>query len=153
MVEDIFSWDVLLRESQDMLAQQLHMAYQELNPAAKDWQDLSEDFRDSNRQAADHIPIKLRALGYHLEKGTRPGRINQFETKNKEVLARMEHARFCAERWLAGWTCGPQTIREKKINRTLVKWDDLPPDERLKDHGQINAIPNALYKMGLGIYR
>lgn len=153
MIEDIFNWGVLLRESQDMLAREFHEAYRVLYPAAKKWEDLSEEFRDSNRQAADHIPVKLRALGYHLEKATTPGRIRGFQKEQIELLAKMEHARFCAERRLAGWTYGPETIRERKINRTLVKWDDLPPEEREKDHGQINAIPAALYRMGLGIYR
>ncbi len=72
MVEDIFSWDVLLRESEDTVAQALHTDYQDRHGGVhKDWGDLREDIRDSNRQAVNHIDIKLRALGYHHEKLTK----------------------------------------------------------------------------------
>jgi len=156
MVEDVFSWNVLLHESEDKLARALHDVYRAQNPTGPHpgWEELSEEFRDSNRQAADHIPIKLRALGYHQEPLTnQKARIVSFEEPEVDLLAQMEHTRWCAERYLAGWTYGVTTDRKRKINRCLTEWNKLTPEEQKKDPEQINAISKALYNLGIGIYR
>jgi hypothetical protein len=156
MVEDVFSWNVLLHESEDRLARALHQDFRTQNPNEPhpEWNELSEDFKDSNRQAADHIPLKLRALGYHEEPLTKDKpRILSFEDSEIDLLAQMEHTRWCAERYLSGWTYGEKTDRARKINRNLVPWDKLLPEERKKDPEQINAISKALHSIGFGIYR
>ena len=156
MVEDVFSWNVLLHESEDRLARALHEDFRARNPheSHAGWDELSEEFRDSNRQAADHIPIKVRALGYHLEPMTRDKtRIVGFEDSEIDLLAQMEHTRWCAERYLAGWTYGATTDRKTKANRCLTEWNKLLPEEQEKDPEQINAISSALHSIGLGIYR
>jgi hypothetical protein len=79
------------------------------HPNLRVWEEIDEDLIDSNRQAADHIPVKLRALGYyHVKKGSRdPGElISQFKRKDVELLAKMEHQRWVAEWYLAGWGYG-----------------------------------------------
>lgn len=156
MVEDVFSWDVLLHESEDKLARALHEDFRARNPDQPNpgWDELSEEFRDSNRRAADHIPIKLRALGYHQEQVTKEkARILGFSEPEIDLLARMEHARWCGERYLSGWTYGEKTDRAEKINRNLTEWDQLPREEKKKDPDQINAISSALDSIGVGIYR
>ena len=161
MKEDIYSWDVLLHESEDRLARALHEDFQQQrrsegaldskNPA---WEDLEEDLRESNRHAADHIPIKLRALGYHND-SIKSGktRIERFTEDEIQLLGRMEHSRWCAERWLAGWRRGPEKDVVKKLHPLLIPWNELPPQEQKKDHEQINAIPRVLDSIGQGIYR
>jgi len=161
MREDIFTWDILLRESEDVLAQALHEDFREKRekegkPDAENpgWDKLSEEFKDSNRQAADHIPVKLRALGYHEEiLRSDKQRIMGFTDNELLLLAKMEHARWCAERWLAGWIFGPVTDRPRKISRYLKEWNKLLPEEQKKDFEQIRAIPNVLYRARRGIYR
>ncbi|MGO8797365.1 MAG: NAD-binding protein [Candidatus Sulfotelmatobacter sp.] len=155
MVEDIVNWENLLHENEDKLARALHENFTRQHPNQHvGWDELSEGFRDSNRQAADHIEVKLRALGYHsspLQKEQH--RITKFEAQEIELLAKMEHARWCAERFLDGWTHGDTTDREKKVNRCLVPWAQLPDEEKKKDPEQITAISNALNNIGRGIYR
>ncbi len=155
MVEDIVNWENLLHEEEDNLARALHKNFTRQHPNQHvGWDELGEGFRDSNRQAADHIEIKLRALGYHsapLQKGQH--RITKFEEPEIELLAKMEHARWCAERFLDGWTRGDTTDRDKKVNRCLVPWAQLPDEEKKKDPEQITAIPSALNNIGRGIYR
>jgi hypothetical protein len=161
MLEDIFTWDTLLRESEDRLARTLHEKYREerrkegaLDAENPEWETLPENLKESNRCAADHIPIKLRALGYHYEP-LQPGKdpIDRFTDDEILLLAQMEHLRWYAERWLDGWEYGPDSIPEKKINRCLVKWDRLLPKDQKKDPEQINTISRALNEIGCVIYR
>jgi hypothetical protein len=161
MVEDVYSWNTLLNESEDRLARALHERFQveqrrrdvpdDENP---DWDHLPENLRDSNRQAADHIPIKLRALGYHeepLQSGKE--RIHRFTDDEVFLLSQIEHARWCAERWLDGWDYAPETDRPKKLNENLRPWNELEPTEQRKDPEQINAIVDVLHQVGRGVYR
>lgn len=75
---DIFTGDVILHQSHDILAKKIHEAWLEVAEAdarannqptayGKSWNQLSDEDRDSNREAADHLWAKLRTLGYRLE--------------------------------------------------------------------------------------
>jgi len=158
MREDILTWDTIIRESEDILARALHEKYRAHRaregvdePA---WEELSDTLKDSNRQAAEHIEVKLRALGYHsaTEDAGREA-ITRFTENDFLLLCKMEHSRWCAERWLAGWEYGQQTNRLRKINKCLVPWDDLLPADQQKDREQIEAIPEILSRIGKAIYR
>jgi hypothetical protein len=161
MIEDVFTWDVLLHEEDDQVARGIHDDYRSrhLQQGARTenvpaWDDLSEELRDSNRHAADHIPIKLRALGYHAESLTEGmPRIANFSPDQVVLLAKMEHARWCAERWMDGWKYGAVTHHAKKINKHLLPWEELTSREQSKDREQIEAIPGALLGIRRGIYR
>jgi hypothetical protein len=156
--DESYSIETLLREEQDIIARELHDDFHKRH-GEEPWAELEEDLRDSNRQAADHIPIKLRAFGYRIvpiadwpHHGDK--RITSFDTEIP-ILAEMEHNRWCAERWLAGWQFGNPVDQkekvEKKINRNLVPWEDLDKTEKEKDPEQIRAIPRALEKAGKAI--
>lgn len=156
MEDDVFSLDVMLHESEDKLAQELHRDYIERSGGGQvhpEWDRLPDLYKESNRQAADHIPIKLRALDYvdHPTDESKT-RIEGFEDSQMDLLARMEHARWCAERWLAGWQYGKPTVRELQISEYLVPWEELQHDQRKKDWNQIKAIPEILRSLGRGIY-
>ncbi len=156
MAEDILTWDALFHEGEDAVAKALHEDFRERHPgeAGQDWDRLSEGFKDSNRLAADHIPVKLRAIDCvdgPLQAGREP--IEHFERHEVDLLAQMEHIRWCAERRTAGWQYGPVTDRARKISCCLVPWKDLPPKEQNKDPEQIRAILTALKKVRRGVYR
>ncbi|MEK6260734.1 MAG: RyR domain-containing protein [Planctomycetota bacterium] len=153
MVEDLQSWSVLLHESEDRIARAIHEKYVK-HHGGDSWEALSEDFKESNRHAADHVPVKLRALGYHdaqLEPGA--PRIEHFSDHEKLLMAKMEHERWCAERWLGGWKFGSETNKKLKISKDLVPWERLLPEEEQKDFEQIKALPEILRAIGRGIYR
>jgi hypothetical protein len=146
-----------LRESEDIIANALHVDYQTTvgtESAHPDWADLPEAYKESNRRAADHIPIKLRAIGCHiapLQSGKE--RVQHFTEDERMLLAQMEHVRWCAEKWLDDWRPGAETKREDKINHCLVAWGLLKPKDQTKDFRQIEAIPEILHGRGYGIYR
>lgn len=115
--------------------------------STRDRTELDDGLKDSNRQQADHIDIKLRVLGLEradIAKDPRPAveRIDEIE-----LLAKMEHNRWNAERWLQGWTLGPSN-KPKKITPYLVPWADLPDDIKLYDRNAVRIIPDILRTVG-----
>jgi hypothetical protein len=156
-------------EGLDVLAVEAHAAWRAQKLAmdpkadAPEWTGLSEDFRASNRAQVDHITAKLARIGCHVERRT-PGRASgrfPFTPEELETLARLEHVRWCAERWMAGWTFDDRTdgVRrghpppqtEKKSNQ-LRPWKDLDEARRL-DYSAILAVPAQLQKRDLEIVR
>lgn len=167
LIETLYNRDTLLHEKQDAVAMALHEDYRKRH-GGDEWSKLTEEFRDSNRLAADHIPVKLRAIGLRMaDKGKgEPADLTVFKTpedKNAaadpglELLSEMEHSRWCAERWLLGWRFGEPKDREErirlKIHPDLVPWAKLDPEEREKNWEQIRAIPSALDMVGKMIVR
>ena len=59
--------------------------------ALRDWEDLRDDIRESNRQQADHLRVKLRAIGCELVANDVPGEpVEVLTTSETEKLAPME---------------------------------------------------------------
>lgn len=155
----------VLDQELDTLARALHHDYRQRrlrggaskdDPALQDWKDLDEDYMDSNRQAADHIPVKLRAIACHPAPArSEPNQVvDQFTVEEVELLARMEHLRWNAERFLAGWTYAPPP--RNTIERTspyLVPWDQLEPGIQEYDREAVRLIPGLLRQIGQQIYR
>ena len=146
-------------EAGDQVARQLHEDYvsqrrSDANPNPDDpslapWDRLCEDLKESNRQSADHIGVKLRAIGCVARPvaGDVGGSIDEPDV---ELLARMEHARWTAERLLAGWERGPKNVG-LKLNPSIAPWSDLPDEIREYDRQFVRLIPTLLGRCGLKI--
>jgi len=156
MYEDCCHPESLGEGTEDRLARRLHCDYVQrrcqqgaspaTNPAVRDWEDLDEDLRESNRQQAAHIHVKLRALGCEVAEHTDPrAAVTAFEPDQVELLAQMEHARWVAERILAGWTYapGPKNV-ERKTSPYLVPWDRLSAEIQQYDRDFVILIPALL---------
>ena len=124
----------------------------ETDPAAAPWEKLREDFKESCRQQADHIPVKLRAIGCYAATEGNGTPITEFDEHEIERMARMEHARWNAERWLDNWTLGPRNA-EAKTSPYLVDWDQLPDDIKQYDRKFVRSIPELLGKVTAKVYR
>ncbi len=111
------------------------------NPALVRWEELDEDLKDSNRQQADHLPVKLRALGM-APAASRGGARGPVVTPAEiEILARMEHARWNADRFLSGWTHAPgKKDLERKTSPHLVPWEALPDAIKEYDREAVREI-------------
>ena len=110
-----------------------------------EWDKLPEDIRESNRQQADHIPIKLRAIGCELAPASDPrGAVAKFTEAEIALLAELEHRRWNAERWLAGWRYGTPSDKPRRINANLVPWCDLDPSIQKYDREAVTSIPARL---------
>ncbi|MCL4179459.1 MAG: hypothetical protein KJ072_17155, partial [Verrucomicrobia bacterium] len=165
MTEDTCSVEVIRREYHDVLARAIHEQFvvnrRMDSPRGPDpdavlapWRQLTEDLRESNRQQADHIPIKLRAIGCGLADPPSTGEpAMSFTTEEVEVLARMEHARWIAERWIAGWTYAPRRNVERRENPHLVPWEQLTEEIKGYDRTTVSLIPRLLESVGKTIRR
>lgn len=146
-----------IRDDLDRQAKAMHEVYlaeaqragrtPEQDAAMRPWKKLDSGFKDSNRQEADHIPIKLRAVCCVAvpAKDAPEGAVFAFTDEEVEILARMEHARWCAERFLAGWTLGPSD-KPRQISPYLVPYDQLEDKIKEYDRVAVRNIPKILWE-------
>lgn len=119
-----------------------------------DWDELPQEYRDSNRKAADHIGVKMRGIGCQIVSAKDdPREPTEFTTSEVDLLAELEHYRWNAERSLAGWTLGEVKSEENRKTPYLVEWDDLPEKIQQYDRDAVENIPNVLNEAGLKIVR
>ncbi|NLI46707.1 MAG: hypothetical protein GX414_06320 [Acidobacteria bacterium] len=124
------------------------------NPAMVPWDELPEHLRDSNRDQAAHIGVKLRELGCALAPLTdwdEP--LFAFTADEVERLARLEHDRWVDERRRAGWRPGPAKDVDRKISAYLVPWEALTEPVRDQDREPVRQLPRFLAGAGFKIIR
>ena len=145
----------------------------------QDWSDYEHKFessapwvRSANLGVAAHTIIKLAHLGYRLQPGQGDGHRLEISEGELEVLARMEHNRWMAQKLLEGLSPGvgspdgfwdaSLTDRAEMLGAmardsrraTLVPWgEQLDPRDRLKDLVQVQALPAILARAGFELVR
>jgi len=147
------------------LARAIHTAYlddeskksppPQPSPTLRPWEELSEHYKNSNREQAKHIAWKLAAVGCRKvrKEQCRGESVNQFTDDEIEILAKMEHLRWCAEKWLDGWQKGPSKDPDQRTHPNLVPWEELSEDDRNKDRDPIRNIPSLVERSGCVIER
>ncbi|MEW6366954.1 MAG: RyR domain-containing protein [Acidobacteriota bacterium] len=71
-----------------------------------------------------------------------------------ELLARMEHTRWCDERRAAGWRYAPPPKNvEKKPSPYLVAWEKAGEKTKDIDRDAVRSIPATLAQAGFQVYR
>jgi hypothetical protein len=116
------------------------------------WEKLSEAYREANRHQADHIPVKLRAVGCATAAISDLRSPAEWTDGEVEILAAMEHARWNANRWLEGWRLGPRDDG-RKTHPKLVPWADLDEPTRQYDRDAVRQIPELLKLVGQKVVR
>jgi len=147
-----------LRET---LARAIHEGYRKRqrdrkpphDPALAPWEALRADFRESNRDQADHIVPMLEEIGCSVG-DTSPWKLAAELTEAEiESMAEMEHGRWSLERLLVGWTWAAARDPEAKQSPYLVGWADLSDEAREYDRETIRDIPAHLARAGLEVRR
>lgn len=146
----------VISEKQDGAAKIIHDQYCqdqmalgdscEKNPTLIPWHTLPEGIKDSNRGQADHLPIKLRAIGLNLQDLIETTKPLIFTKEQINTLAKMEHQRWVAGKVLDGWqaTKGKKDLVNKKTP-LLINFDDLPEEESHKDEQSVSVhIPRLI---------
>jgi hypothetical protein len=164
LLEHTCTPDLVVGGTHELLARAVHEAYvrgevekgetPETNPNMVPWEQLPERLRESNRRQADHIGVKLRAVGFAPAPLT-DWDAASFEFENAEhveTMARLEHQRWCAERAAEGWTYAPGPKDEQaKTHPDLLPWGELPEAEKDKNRAPVRAIPRILARAGLQV--
>jgi len=160
-----YSNKVLAKESFENLAKVIHKKYteniirkmvdsiKEENLNLQDWDNLRNDFKDSNLLQAIDIENKLDKMGFKCRNIT-SGEIKVIKFTEEEVerMAEMEHARWNIERLFSGWKWGEVKDADNKISPWIISWNMLPNDIKKYDRDAINEIPDILADYGLEIY-
>lgn len=163
-LESICTEDRIIDTRQDELARAIHQSYldrylpKDDSPRRRQhepWAALDEDFRDSNRQAADFIPVLLRSCGYDVRRPASGEPVKTpaeqaFTPEEIEVMAKLEHARWYAERYLAGWTHGEQRDDALRRHPHMVPWEKISEEVRQIDRDQVREYIRILRSLNQG---
>jgi len=150
--------EIVTQEDLDKIAKLIHESFCEsqrlLGKTSKEiqyllpWKDLPPHIKDSNRYQADHYLIKLRAIGINLQKSkTTVKDYYQFNEHDIDILAEMEHNRWCAERWIVGWKYSEIKNKDKKESPVLLPYHAIPDEEKNKDKEFIRYMTKILGKL------
>lgn len=156
--------DQVLRGTHEILARAIREEYlrqqqaagvrSEQNPSIVPWDALPEHLKESNRQQADDIGVKLKAVrcsSAPLLDWDAP--LFEFTLAEVERLARLEHDRWMDAKLRDGWRLGPKKDSNAKTHPCLVAYDQLPPDEQEKDRSAVRPIPATLARVGFRVHR
>jgi hypothetical protein len=136
---------VLLNEETDLLARAAHEVFLKLSAhnltADVPWSSLPEYFKQQNIDFADHIPVKLRALGYDPGAKLLP---DSFSAAEIEKLAEIEHWRWSLSLKARGWSYGSVQDNSARLHPLLVDWSETPEDVKERNRNMVRSIPEIL---------
>lgn len=150
MLDKVCTYEVVVNADRERMAKSIHQNYLRHNfetPTSKPWQELPLEFKDSNRDQAEHIRVKLKLVGCTIadqDTGT-PTSLTEEEVQK---LACVEHARWMAEKILQGWSYGAQRDNAKKIHPCLISYDLLSEEDKEKDIDSVRNIHNLVQSNG-----
>ncbi len=139
----------------DNLARALHYNYLKgcgKKPQDDPWEKLIESNRASNRYQADHIDVKIRAMGIDIN--TIPkDKLRAFldeKLQNKalvEHLAELEHNRWLINRSLDGYIYGEIKNNQKKIHPLLTEWQNISETDKSYNIKHIEDLKELVESM------
>lgn len=149
--------------SADNMARTLHQAYLEQQsrskgadfgslPAEAPWSILEEQYKEDNRNHADHLDFKLAVAGYKRAPDPTSGLL-KFPLDAVKRLGAVEHARWLAAKAVSGTRYGPVRDDAAGTHPDMVTFDNLTDSARNKDFETIRAIPHLLNQAGYGLHR
>ena len=162
VIEESFTKQSIISEKIDEMAKLVHAFYlpsveeRDLKKDShKEWRNLGVDFKNQNREQADHMDLKIRALGCKTVplNSSEEELLIDYNSDIFEILAEVEHNRWVGYMILSGWKFGPVRNDMGKIHPDLIKYDKL--SERVKefDRDTVKNIPILLKQQGVKMVR
>ncbi|MGA7983176.1 MAG: RyR domain-containing protein [Chromatiaceae bacterium] len=164
-----FSWlreacrpEVLLEARGDELARVIHEHYRDSiaaqgrdpagEPGGRPWERLATSYREASRQQADHLWAKLAAVDC---RAVSEELVESFAFAPLEVerLARIEHSRWAADRYLDGWTYGPVRDNIQKHHPQLIPYAELSRPMKDLDRFAVRLVPTLLARSSRSLVR
>ena len=144
----------------DLLARMFHETYRRTarpgTPANCPWEELSEEFRESNRRLLVHLPAKLLTANVDLaawlktplpvtnEAGGIPLPDLETDPILMETMAELEHRRWMVDRRLSGWHHGPVRDNDARHHPDLIPYDQLDEYTRELDRAIVREAWETL---------
>jgi ppGpp synthetase/RelA/SpoT-type nucleotidyltranferase len=116
-----------------------------------EWEKLDPALQKSNIKQVEFYEHILKRVNLAIRKAEKPVLFNIRENVSKEsydLLARLEHARWNAERLIEGWKFGKVKDLVNKLNPYIVAWDDLDEEIKKYDYDPVDNIPGLLAGIG-----
>lgn len=159
-LEDYMENKIIPQDSLEILASKIHENWLkgELEKGSnkssmRPWDELSEEFKNSNRQQVMDLVRKLQAFGYGISAlGHKEPQLD-FSEADVERMAMMEHDRWLKEKISNGWIYGRTRNDALKVHNDLVAYEDLDEPTKNNDRNPIRNIPALLKMAGLSIYK
>jgi hypothetical protein len=115
------------------------------------WDKLALSLQNSNLKQVAFMEHIFNRGGLKFQKSNYPEKfILSDKFKTLDNMARLEHARWNAERLLDGWHYGPKDVLNK-VTPYLIAWDDLDDDIKTYDYDPIKNFPELLLEIGYEI--
>lgn len=161
---------ILSKEKIEILAPIAHEFYrqkrlEEFNPNTVDinkfkvlmpWDKLDASLQHSNRKQVAFYEHILKRVNLNIREAGNPVLFNikaELSTTEYDHLAKLEHARWNAERLLEGWRYGPEKNITAKLNPYITAWENLDYATRVFDYDPVDNIPKLLAEIGYEVYR
>jgi hypothetical protein len=115
------------------------------------WDELPEEFRESNLAQAREIGEKLAVIGCLMVPAVGPVPDFAFDDDEVRFLARLEHERWMGERTAQGFEFGP--VRGDRTRPDLVPWERLSDEARARNMQAVRSIPGLVTRVGFQVLR
>ena len=153
-----FNLTLLFVKMRDTMARFVHLYYKmdskDRPLSKKQYDELDDEIKNDNKRIFDTIPKKLSAIRCKIvTKSMVEDQQFNFNEEELNLLARMEHERWCRDKEANGWRYGDSRDDNKKIHNLLTSWENLSTDIKDQNRKMINRIPDILSKGGLAIIR
>lgn len=159
--EQTCSADLLSSGSRELLARGLYETYlvgtkgrMALQDEHLQWERLSEEEKEANRQQADRIYRLLQTVGYTinpLQDWDASERV--FSDADTLEMARLEHELWRRAKEASGWRYGARRDNQQRTHPDLVPWEMLEPAEKEKNLAFVRELPRLLAGIGFQIDR
>jgi len=155
--------DGLIKENQlDNIAKRVHenyikkrknenRNYEEMN----EWENLSEDFKNSNKNQILFSIETLNNAGYGIKEVKEKGNINfpEFTKEEIELMAEQEHGRWNIDRLANGWSYDSKKDINNKKSPYIVPYSELTEEIKDYDRDIARNFSKVLAEINLEIYK
>jgi hypothetical protein len=190
MVQETCKYDKIVNEEIELMGEKIHLCYcadaiaggatKENNSSIRDWDELSEDLKESNRQQAYNISLRLKAFGYSIVpiNSEAPehffkfdhiliSKLSKITTKAESdilqgnealvyKLSKAEHIRWMNDKLMKGWrykNIDKDLGRKERFHPDLRPFEQLPEESKAKNIAATLRIPDILNHAGKKIMK
>jgi RyR domain len=138
----------------DELAQAFHQSYlldnKGTGPAHKPWSELTQTYRNANREVADQAWARVHSSGFRAASSGN-WTIDQ-DPQKFEALAEVIHRMWIIDRRLDGWRFGKVRDNQRRLHPDLCAFSKLPEKVKELDRAQIRLQQQVFRKDGLNVW-